>query len=275
MDFLTVLFVFIFGTIIGSFLNVVILRYNTGATLGGRSKCFSCNKVVCWYDLLPVLSFFFLLGKCRACKSRLSVQYPLVEFLTGVLFLGVFLKYGVSFISLVDMVGIALITVIAVYDLRHKIIPDPAVFLFSLLALGKIFYLIPVSLLFRFPYIMELSAGPILALPIFILWVASKGSWIGLGDAKLALGIGWFLGLSLGLSSIIIGFWIGAVIGLSLICFSKLSAHESGKQLLRFLKVRSFGMKSEIPLAPFLITGVFIVYFFEINVTGLSVFGIL
>src|SRR3989344_1792899 len=91
------IFVFILGTIIGSFLNVVILRYNTGSSIQGRSGCMSCGKPLVWYELFPVLSFLFLLGRCGGCKSRISAQYPLVELLTGIIFLLTFLQFSPSF----------------------------------------------------------------------------------------------------------------------------------------------------------------------------------
>src|SRR3989344_4234135 len=103
-------FFFVFGAIIGSFLNVIILRYNTGLSqknsigFSGRSHCFSCGKNIKWYDLVPVLSFLFLKGRCRHCKSKISIQYPLVEFITGILFLATFLKFfssGFSELSII------------------------------------------------------------------------------------------------------------------------------------------------------------------------------
>ena len=273
MEVPQLIFVFIFGTIIGSFLNVVILRYNTGANFGGRSRCFSCGKEIRWYDLVPVLSFVFLRGTCRFCKSKLSFQYPAVEFLTGALFLATFLKYGSEgalSAMVLDMAVIAVLIVIGVYDLRHKIIPDSLVFLFSILALGRIISMTSISSLLHFSQNFDLVAGPILAMPIFILWLVSKGRWIGLGDAKLALGIGWFLGLSLGLSSMVIGFWIGAIVGLGLIAFSKFARIPAGRKVLLSIGIKRFGMKSEIPLAPFLIAGLLIVYFFGTDVIGLN-----
>src|ERR1700752_70221 len=88
---------FVFGTIIGSFLNVVALRYNTGFSLGGRSRCFSCGKTLYWYKLIPLFSFLIQGGRCRKCHSQISIQYPLVEALTGLVFLGLFLKFQDSF----------------------------------------------------------------------------------------------------------------------------------------------------------------------------------
>ena len=281
MEALVALFFFILGTITGSFLNVVILRYNTGAKLGGRSHCFSCGKTIAWYDLVPVFSFLFLSGKCRFCKSKLSVQYPLVELITGLLFLGVFLKYFYFvhsfelsifyYLFSIDLVALSLLVIISVYDLKHKIIPDAMVFLFSIFALGKLFLTVPVSLLIGFPYVFDLLAGPILALPIFLLWFFSQGRWIGLGDAKLALGIGWFLGLSLGVSAVVIGFWIGAIVGVALLGFSKLQGFKTFNTSLSKLGLGKLSMKTELPLAPFLIAGLAIVYFSSVDVSGINV----
>jgi Flp pilus assembly protein protease CpaA len=102
---------------------------------------------------------------------------------------------------------------IGVYDLKHKIIPDMFVYSFSALSLLYLLLTSEFSELIGFPHILNLLAGPIIALPLYLLWKISSGRWIGLGDSKLALGIGWFLGFSGGISAIIIGFWIGAIVG--------------------------------------------------------------
>src|SRR3989338_8907810 len=270
---------FIFGALIGSFLNVVILRFNTGVSLGGRSGCFSCGKKIKWFDLFPVVSFLALSGRCRSCKSRLSLQYPIVELITGLLFLGVFWKnlqlvtYNVQpdfsflWLSVVgcELLVMCVLVVFAVYDLKHKIIPDSLVLLFGILSFARLLFGVEISSLFYFPYLLDLLSGPILALPIAILWLVSGGRWIGLGDAKLALGIGWFLGFSLGVSAMIVGFWIGAVVGIFLVCVSKLSHIPVSRQLLLSMGAKHLTMKSEIPLAPFLILGFMFVFFFNID----------
>src|SRR3989344_4445016 len=93
MLFFSGLFVFSFGTIIGSFLNVLVLRLGTGEAIGrGRSRCFSCGKTLTWRELIPLVSFITQKGKCRSCGSRISWQYPIVEFITGLVFLLVALK---------------------------------------------------------------------------------------------------------------------------------------------------------------------------------------
>ena len=256
---------FIFGTIIGSFLNVVILRYNTGMSINGRSGCFSCGKKLEWYELVPVVSFIMLLGKCSACKSRISWQYPLVELATGSLFLALFVKYFSIDFSTTHVIGFivsaivwSILVVITVYDIRHKIIPDGLVFAFAGLALISFFLTHPFAGIFHYPQILDLLAGPILFTPFWLLWLVSKGTWMGFGDAKLAIGMGWFVGLSQGISAVILGFWIGAVVSLLWMGYCAL-AHKNRPS-----------MKTEIPFAPYLILGLLVVFFFHIDVLGLS-----
>lgn len=257
----TILFVFILGLIIGSFLNVVILRYNTGRGIGGRSACFSCNKKLVWYELFPVLSFLVLGGRCRTCRSKISWQYPAVEFATGALFALVYWALSPLgwLVTIFYFVMTSLLVIITVYDLRHKIIPDFFVFLFILLGLIQPFVLPgPISSNF----IAALLGGLITALPLFVLWVVSSGRWIGFGDVKLALGIGLFLGVRAGLSSLMLAFWLGAIIGLALIGLSKLSKKRKG----------GYNMKSEVPFAPFLIISFLITLLFNFDVINVFFF---
>ena len=144
---LTIIF-FALGLIIGSFLNVVIARYNTQKNFGGRSACMSCENKLCWYELIPLFSFFALRGRCRSCKTKISTQYPLVELGTGLLFALLFLKFqNVFFFSTIDFAisyalyatMFSLLVVIAVYDLKHKIIPDTLSLVFGVLAFLGLF----------------------------------------------------------------------------------------------------------------------------------------
>ena len=127
--------IFIFGTIIGSFLNVVILRYNTGnSVLKGRSRCFACGKTLKWYELVPVFSFLAQKGRCRKCKAKISRQYILVEIITGGLFALIFYIQHSIFNILYLWAMAGLLIIISVYDLRHLIIPNLFVWLFNFLA---------------------------------------------------------------------------------------------------------------------------------------------
>lgn len=271
IEIIATIFIFVLGTIIGSFLNVLILRYNTGVSvITGRSFCFSCGKKLGFLELIPVFSFLFQAGKCRNCKSKISWQYPFVELVTGLLFLAIFFKYdglvGVfndTWSLLIALATISVLIVITVYDAKHKIIPDGLVIAFSVLALLNIltdYFLMPgTAEEIKMHLIWYLLAGPILALPLFLIWLLSKGQWMGLGDPKLVLGIGWFLGPIFGLSAIILAFWIGALYGVILIILSKFSWH--GLNIHR---------KTELPFAPFLILGFLLVFFWQIDILNLA-----
>ncbi|MCX6754250.1 MAG: prepilin peptidase [Candidatus Nomurabacteria bacterium] len=257
-------FIFLIGTIIGSFLNVVIYRFNTGMTLvNGRSICMTCNRNLRWFELIPVLSFLIQSGKCRRCESKISHQYPIVEFLTGVVFTLVAYKFmpilyfsSQMYFSLVllYMFMFSVLIVISVYDLRHKIIPDKLVIIFIISAFLSMFInSSPFGPLFIIPSYAALVSGPMLALPFALLWLFSKGRLMGLGDGKLVLGIGWMLGLSSGIFMAVLSFWIGTIVSVALI----------------FLSKNKINMKSEIPFAPFLIVSALIVFIFNLDVFSL------
>lgn len=261
--YMTAFFVFLFGMVIGSFLNVVILRYNTGKSINGRSGCFSCGKKLEWYELVPVFSFLLQGGRCRTCGARLSYQYILVELFTAITFLALFFKnlylfldpatFNVGVFNFVFYAVIAsLLIVIFVYDLRHKIIPDAFVYAFSVLSVLKIVIDMRANILSQ-ETVWALLAGPLLFLPFYILWKVSGGKWIGLGDGKLALGIGFLFGLSSGFSAIIFSFWIGAIISVFILAVQK-----------------RLTTKSEVPFAPFLILSIAIVYFFDVSFQSLQ-----
>src|SRR3990172_11980304 len=178
MNTLFALSVFILGTIVGSFLNVVILRYNTGVSFfSGRSFCPSCGKKLSWYELVPVVSFFVLRRKCAGCGSKISWQYPLVELATGLLFLSTLyalrstLFFDIYYLlsTIYYLLVWSILIVISVYDLRHKIIPDLLVFLFAGLSLA---YLVLSTWKTGFQ-MWDFLAGPLFALPFAALWFFS------------------------------------------------------------------------------------------------------
>lgn len=259
MDITFIVFAFILGTIIGSFLNVVAYRYNTGMTLGGRSQCFTCGRTLSWMELVPVLSFIVQGGACKNCRSKISWQYPLVELGTGILFALIFVFFPpyaltAGIFTLFYLIITSILVVITVYDTRHKIIPDSLVYTFAALALAHLF--ISPELSFQIPTVSALLAGPVLALPFFLLWLVSKGAWIGLGDAKLVLGIGWTLGMAAGISAIILAFWIGAIISV----------------LWMKIALKKFKARYEIPFGPYLILGMYLVLFFGFQVFDVETF---
>ncbi len=258
MNILYLLFSFILGTIIGSFLNVVVLRFNTGMTLSGRSKCFSCGKELTWYELIPLFSFIFQKGSCRKCGSKISYQYPIVEFITGVLFTLILYQYppinlSSSIHTLFYLIITGILIVISIYDIKHKIIPDSLSYSFAIIAFVHMF--ISSDLSFVIPKWYDLLSGPIIAFPLAFLWLISKGKWLGLGDAKLLLGIGFTLGLFKAISSFILSFWIGAFISL----------------IWMYIVHKKLKRGYEIPFGPYLILSMYIVLFTGIKIIDISV----
>lgn len=260
-----------FGLIVGSFLNVVILRLNTGMGINGRSRCFSCGINLAWTDLVPVFSFVFLRGRCRNCKTPISWQYPLVELLTAGLFgLLTYIYVPMDLLSttfwLVHIIIASIMIVIFVYDARHKIIPNQMVYSF----IGLSFILI----LLKGMSLSAVLAGPVLFLPFALLWLLSKGRAIGFGDAKLAWGMGWMLGLIGGASAVILGVWIGALVSIVCIVYVKLlNLVAKSKISSGVLPVRSgLGMMSQVPFAPYLIIGLYIALVTSIDVLNLQSF---
>ncbi len=242
---------FVFGTLIGSFLNVVLLRFESGQSLGGRSHCLSCGERLHALHLIPVLSFLFLAGRCSFCKGRISFQYPIVEVLTGLLFLAVsFLPLSLSgMLWLLSLVPF--LVLISVYDIRHTIIPNA--FVYPFIALATLPSLSEAWLLSSVEPLSLLIGGPLVALPLFGLWFFSRGEWMGLGDVKLAAGIGFALGLERGMVALLFSFWVGAIIGILLLALPRIIRLILNSPL--FSGGKHFTMKSEIPFAPFLILG--------------------
>lgn len=280
MEALIGLFSFILGTVVGSFLNVVSLRHNTGRGLSGRSFCFTCGKTLSWYELIPVFSFLFQRGRCRKCGSAISWQYPTVEVITGILFFALSQKF-LDFFMLGAIVGVGnfygamilsamiiyavlfgLLIAIGVYDLKHKIIPNKLVYIFILVAFIRVvgvsfinIFVLGDTLISVLP---NLLSGPIVALPLFLIWFLSNGRAMGFGDVKLALGLGWMMSLWGALAALMISFWVGGIVGI----------------ILLFLFSKKITMKTEVPFAPFLISGTIIAFFFNINIFSfLEFFG--
>ena len=190
MEMIWYVIAFILGTIIGSFLNVVIYRLHTGKSLNGRSHCMSCGEELYWYELFPIVSYLFLRGRCGACSAHIPSRYFTVELLTGLSFLTVWHYFSHNLILLVvHLILMAILMIILVYDMRHTIIPDEltiAVGVVALILLGYTFY----ETRDVASVLLSISAGLCAGFFFWGLWFMSKGRWIGLGDAKLARRVG-------------------------------------------------------------------------------------
>lgn len=259
---------FILGAIIGSFLNVYIYRFHTGKSLAGHSRCLSCGKRLRWFELIPILSYLAIRGRCRDCKSYVPVRYMLVETLTAFLF---FLTLTVTtsfFEILILWFVVSLLVVIMTYDFYHFIIPDSL----TITLLTAILVLTTYGALLRpfdwttfgFEVLFALCGSAF----FLLLWVVSKGVWLGFGDVKLVFPLGLLVGGASVFSFIVLSFWVGA--GVS-ICLLAIQRWRRGKSHLRLVSP-AITMKSAVPFAPFLISGALLTFFFKINVLSLFSF---
>ncbi len=253
---------FVFGVIIGSFLNVVLYRLHTGKSLSGHSHCLSCGKRLRSPELIPLFSYLVLRGRCHGCGAKIPVRYFLVELMTGLLFVAVTATVSGTATLLVMLGFTSLLVVVAVYDLRHFIIPDDLVIGLTAIAMLEAGYKLTLSQDSRL-FAISLAAAFFGSLFFYSLWYMSNGRWIGFGDVKLAFPLGLMVGPTYVFSMVVLSFWIGAAIGLGILALQWLMARGQGRLRKGW---RRLTMKSALPFAPFLITGFFVTYLCHINV---------
>lgn len=214
------LFVFLLGLCLGSFLNVIIFRLDkkTGA-LTGRSECPKCGKRLKWYDLFPIVSYISLAGRCRYCKTSISLVYPIVELLTAfslVTFYISFINQPISlYVALFDIIIILALILLIFFDYLYFLIPDKIVL--PLIVIAILFNYFFRKLEFTSLLLSSLTLGGIFA----IIYIASGGEWMGFGDVKLMFLIGLALGYPLGLVSMLFSVWIAALVGIGLMLSGK------------------------------------------------------
>ena len=235
------------GLLVGSFLNVVIVRLGSGESIWfGRSRCPHCRAKLGASELVPLFSFVVLGGRCRSCKDRISLQYPVVEVLTATLFALFAFNFLVLASGEVEWRGLLIgacalavlsgLIVIAVYDIRYYIIPDKV--LAPLIVLALLYQLLQGGTFF--PALLAASAG---ALFFFLLFWFSRGAWMGFGDVKFAFFMGLFLGPEGLILALFCAFVSGAIIGVAL------------------MAARRKHLGDHVPFAPFLILGTAISFF--------------
>ncbi|MEK7639116.1 MAG: prepilin peptidase [Patescibacteria group bacterium] len=258
---------FVFGLIIGSFLNVYIYRFNTGKSLAGRSHCLSCGMPLRWFDLFPLLSFLLLRSRCRVCGCRIPARYFAVELLTGLLFVATLTLSTDLWEVLVWFAILSVLVVILVYDINHFIIPDALTQSVLLLALLEKGYEITQGSSFE-TIGFDLLAALLGAGFFLFLFAVSRGKWLGFGDVKLAFPLGVLVGYGSVFSFIVLSFWIGAAMSLGIILYQQL---KRGQALLQ-LRSTHLTMKSAVPFAPFLIAGCLTVLFTHFDVLTIFYF---
>lgn len=203
LDFLIYFGIFLFGICFGSFLNVLILRIPLGQEFViTPSHCMSCGHKLAWFDNIPLVSWISLKGRCRYCKKKISVQYPIIEALNGVLWVLTFLLLGLNFMSLLYAGMISALIALSVIDFRTHEIPDG--FQIFILALGIIATIIDYK---NWP--LHIIGFFAISVPLLLLFYFSKGAAMGGGDVKLMA----VTGLLIGWKNIIFGFIIGCILG--------------------------------------------------------------
>lgn len=224
--------IFLFGTLIGSFLNVCIYRIVEHEDLvWKRSRCRSCGALLKWYDMIPVVSYLLLRGRCRLCKDKLSVQYPLVEAVNGILYLIIMFTLGIRVTSLLYCFLASALLVLGVIDFRTYEIP-PKINLF-ILVLGGIRSVLDYQ---NFQdHLLGLLA---VSAPLTVLYYATDGRAIGGGDVKLMAVNGLFLGWEL----IIIAFVFGCILG----------------AVIHTARMKISGVGHMLAMGPYLSAGIFI-----------------
>jgi leader peptidase (prepilin peptidase)/N-methyltransferase len=245
VDTIGYIFSFIFGTVVGSFLNVVILRLpdEKQSIVFPGSHCPKCGSELHWYENIPILSYLALAGKCRSCKTKISAQYPLVELCMGVLSLALYNKYGPSLPYLFYFLFLAALLVIIFIDIEHQIIPDVISLPGILIGFIASFFIPQVS--WQQSGLGILIGGGILYAIAFAYYVITKRDGMGGGDIKLLAMIGAFLGWQSLLYIIFAASLAGSVIGIAAMI-------KQGK-----------GGRTKIPFGPFLALSAMSFLFFQ------------
>lgn len=232
MDMATVIVygvVFLFGIVVGSFLNVCILRIPAGeSVVTVPSHCMSCGKHLKWYELIPLFSWLALGGRCSGCKARISAQYPLIEAANGILWMLALAAFGWSIDTILGALFLSVLLVIAMIDARTREIPPSTVI--SVAVLGGL------RLVLNLPtWRSALLGAVVVSVPLLIILLLSGGRAIGGGDVKLMAAAGFFLGWKLCLTAFGAACILGAVI--------------------HIVRMKFFGAGRELALGPYLAAG--------------------
>ena len=249
MDIVIYVMAFVFGIVIGSFLNVCIFRIPKGEDLASkRSHCMTCGYQLRWFDLIPLFSWIALRGRCRKCHEKISIQYPIIEAMNGILYVVILLLCGIKIDSLLFCLAASALLALSVIDFRTYIIPIG--FNIFILALGVIRIICKLAIdgdtfVSIVPYVIGMFA---VSVPLGILWFLSKGRAIGGGDVKL-MGAA---GLLLGWKQILFAFVLGCIIG-SFIHIARMKISKAGRVLA---------------MGPYLAAGIMIVILFGEKLLG-------
>jgi len=239
MNWITLFFGFVFGTIVGSFLNVCIHRIPGGKSIiAPSSHCPLCKTPIRFYDNIPLVSFIILKGRCRGCQAPISLRYPLVEFLMGLFSLILLLRYGISTLYAIYFAFFASLTLVSFIDLPHRIIPD--VISLPGIVIGLVISFLHPEMSIKDSLIGVLLGGGSLYVVASVYHMVTKREGMGGGDVKLLAMIGAFIGWKGVLFTILCSSFVGSVVGVTL------------------MFVSSADSKYAVPFGPFLSLGAII-----------------
>jgi len=249
------------GAIVGSFVNVYLYRFHTGRSLGGRSHCLSCGTQLRWFELLPIVSYLALCGRCRTCGCRIPPRYFIMEVLTAGLFV-IAADLAMDLIAFFWLAAVLLmLLMITVYDYYHFIIPDEFTLVLTGLQVSWLAYLWWNGVVLEM-LLWTLAAALAAAVFFGALWTVSGGRWLGFGDVKLAVPLGLWVGVNSVFSFVVLSFWVGAAVSLLVLGYQRYEQWKKGLCLAS----ETLTIKSAIPFAPFMIIGAMLVYICDVNV---------
>ena len=231
LTILTYIIIFLYGIVIGSFLNVCIYRIPNKENIVSHSHCMSCGRKLRWYDMVPIFSYIVLKGRCRQCGAKISIQYPLIEALNGVLYVIVFMANGFTFSSVLYCLMTSALIVITVVDERTYTIPVT----FNLF-LGFIGIVMTV---YDWRHMISHIVGAlVVSLFLYALYYFSSGQAIGGGDIKLMA----FAGLILGWKNILLAFVLACILG----------------SVIHLIRMKVSKKNNLLAMGPYLSLGIFI-----------------
>ena len=234
--------IFLYGIVIGSFLNVCIYRIPKKENIATeRSHCMECGTQLKWYDLVPLFSWLFLRGKCRYCGTKLSIQYPLIEFINGVGYVWIFVVNGFNFVSILYALCLSAILALSVIDWRTFEIPVG----FNIF----IFILGVVRAIYDFENIWTYLIGMVaISGFLLIIFIVTGGNGIGGGDIKLMAAAG----LLLGWKEILAAFMLGCVLG----------------SIIHIILMKFFNKDRTLAFGPYLSLGIFLAMLYGEQLTN-------
>ncbi len=223
--------IFLYGIVIGSFLNVCIYRIPEKESIMPRSHCMNCGATLHWYDMFPVFSYIILRGRCRNCGAKISKQYPLIEALNGILYVIVFMANGININSVLYCLMTSVLIVLTMIDERTFEIP--LCLNITLAVIGAVMCIID-----RQNIVSHLVGMICVSIVLFIIYFLSGGQAIGGGDVKLMAAAGLILGWKL----IILAFILACILG----------------SVIHLIRMKVSGAKHMLAMGPYLSLGIFI-----------------